>query len=95
MGAGGGTGGGRSGGAPDFQQIVSRLPSSTLTDLQLQKGDAVVILATEGSASSAPTAITLLSGVEPILQAVPNGSQAMMLAPWSLGGAPGGDAAMQ
>jgi hypothetical protein len=86
---------GRSGGAPDFQQIVSRLPSSTLTDLQLQKGDAVVILATEGSASSAPTAITLLSGVEPILQAAPNGSQAMMLAPWSLGGAPGGDAAMQ
>jgi co-chaperonin GroES (HSP10) len=91
----GGGMGGRSGGAPDFQQIVSRLPSSTLTDLQLQKGDAVVILATEGSASSAPTAITLLSGVEPILQAAPNGSQAMMLAPWSLGGAPGGDAAMQ
>jgi Domain of unknown function (DUF5666) len=92
MGSGGGTGGMRPGGAPDFQQIVSRLPSSTLADLQLQKGDAVVILATEGTPSSAPTAITLLSGVEPILQAAPNGSQAMMLAPWTLGGAPGGDA---
>jgi hypothetical protein len=95
MGPGGGMGGGRPGGAPDFQQIVSRLPSSTLTDLQLQKGDAVVILATEGTPSVAPTAITLLSGVEPILQAVPSGSQAMMLAPWTLGGAPGGDAALQ
>jgi hypothetical protein len=92
MGAAGGMGGGRSGGAPDFQQIVSRLPSSTLAELQLQKGDAVVILATEGSASSTPIAITLLSGVEPILQAAPSASQAMMLAPWSLGGAPGGDA---
>ncbi|HTS38272.1 MAG TPA: DUF5666 domain-containing protein [Candidatus Solibacter sp.] len=91
-GARGGMGGGRFGGTPDFQQIVSRLPSSTLSDLQLQKGDAVVILATEGSPSSAPAAITLLSGVEPILQAAPSASQAMMLAPWTLGGAPTGDA---
>jgi Domain of unknown function (DUF5666) len=94
MGPGGGMGM-RPGGAPDFQQIVNRLPSSTLADLQLQKGDAVVILATEGTPSSAPAAITLLSGVEPILQAAPNGSQAMMLAPWSLGGAPGGGDAQQ
>jgi hypothetical protein len=92
---GGGMGGGRAGGAPDFQQILSRLPSSTLADLQLQKGDAVVILATQGSPSGPSTAITLLSGVEPILQAAPNASQAMMLAPWSLGGAPGGDAGTQ
>jgi hypothetical protein len=90
--AGGGTGGGRS---PDFQQLLSRLPSSTLTDLQLQKGDAVVILATQGSPTTASTAITLLSGVEPILQAAPNATQAMMLTPWSLGGAPGGDAGNQ
>lgn len=93
MGSGGGMGSGmRSGGAPDFQQMVSRLPSSTLPDLNLQKGDAVVILATEGTPSTAPNVITLLSGVEPILQAAPNGGQAMMLAPWSLGGTPpGGD----
>ena len=45
----------------------------------------------EGSPTSASTAITLLSGVEPILQAAPSAGQAMMLAPWSLGGAPGGD----
>lgn len=93
----GGMGGGaaRPGGAPDFQQMLSRLPSSTLADLQLQKGDAVVILATQGTPSNPGTAITLLSGVEPILQAAPNASQAMMLAPWSLGGAPNGDTGNQ
>jgi len=89
--AGGGANGGQmagmhQGGAPDFQQMLNRMPSVTLPDLH--KGDAVLIVATEGSASSS-TAITLLSGVEPILQAAP--SQAMMLTPWSLGGAPGGE----
>jgi hypothetical protein len=98
--SGGGTGGGgmsgmggggmRQGGSPDFQQMLNRMPAVTLTDLH--KGDAVLIVSTEGSSSSGGTAITLLSGVEPILQAAPSGSQAMMLTPWSLGGAPGGDA---
>lgn len=93
-GGGGGMGGGmRSGGPPDFQRILSRMPSATLADLNLQKGDAVIILATEGTANSPHTAITLLSGVEPILQAAPSAGQAMMLTPWNLGGgAPGGDA---
>jgi hypothetical protein len=91
--SGGGTGGGmRNGGPPDFQRILSRLPSSTLADLDLKKGDAVIILATEGTPAGGHTAITLLSGVEPILQAAPSAGQAMMLTPWSLGGAPGGDA---
>jgi hypothetical protein len=83
-------GGMRPGGAPDFQQMLSRMPAVTLSDLH--KGDAVLIVTTQGTATSGGTAITLLSGVEPILQAAPTGSQAMMLAPWSLGGAPGGDA---
>ena len=92
--SGGGNGGGtRSGGAPDFQRMLSRMPSTNLTDMNLQKGDAVIILATEGTATSPHTAITLLSGVEPILQAVPSAGSAMMLTPWNLGGgAPGGDA---
>jgi hypothetical protein len=80
--------GGRSGGAPDFQQMLSRMPASSLADLH--KGDAVMLVSTEGTAGVG-TAITLLSGVEPILQAAPNAGQAMMLAPWSLGG-PTGDA---
>lgn len=87
-GRGMGGGGMRSGGAPDFQQMLSRMPAVTLSDLH--KGDAVMMVTTEGTQSTPSTAITLLSGVEPILQAAPTGSQAMMLAPWSLGGTPGG-----
>jgi hypothetical protein len=86
----GGGGGTRSGGAPDFQQILNRMPAVTLTDLH--KGDAVMIVATQGTPSGGATAITLLSGVEAILQAAPSGSQAMMLSPWSLGSPGGGDA---
>jgi hypothetical protein len=88
-GGGAATGGARQGGTPDLQQMLSRMPAVTLADLH--KGDAVLIVTTQGSATGGGTAITLLSGVEPILQAAPSGSQAMMLAPWSLGGAPGGD----
>jgi hypothetical protein len=88
MGAGGMAVGMRLGGAPDFQQMLSFTPSVAVADLH--KGDAVVILATEGTPTSASTVITLVSGVEPILQAAPSASQAMMLAPWSLGGAPAG-----
>ena len=92
-GPGMGSGGMRQGGTPDLQQMLSRMPAVALADLH--KGDAVLMVATQGNASGGGTAITLLSGVEPILQAAPNGSQAMMLAPWSLGGAPGGDASLQ
>jgi hypothetical protein len=66
--------------------MISRMPSSTLSDLQ--KGEAVMIVATEGSDSVPSTAITLLAGVEPILQAAPAGNTTL-LSPWSLGAAPG------
>jgi len=93
-GAGGSMGAGmRSGGAPDFQQMLSRMPAVALADLH--KGDAVMIVATQGASPGGGTAITLLSGVEPILEAAPSAGQAMMLAPWSLGGAPGGDSGNQ
>jgi hypothetical protein len=77
----------RPGGTPDLQQMLSRLPAVSLNDLH--KGDAVIILSTEGTAGVG-TAITLLSGVEPILQAAPNASAASILTPWSLS-APSGD----
>jgi uncharacterized membrane protein YgcG len=96
QGGGGYSGGGanRSGGPPDFQQMLSRLPAVTLADLH--KGDAVMIVATEGSGTSSPTAITLLSGVEPILTASPNsGRAATLLSPWNLGSSAAGDAATQ
>lgn len=82
-------GGTRAGGIPDFQQVVSHTPAVAVADLH--KGDAVVILATEGTPTIPSTVITLVGGVEPILQAAPSASQAMMLAPWSLGGAPAGE----
>lgn len=76
------------GGTPDLQQILSRTPVVALNDLH--KGEAVVALSTEGAADSG-TAITLLTGVEPILEAAPNASSASILTPWSLG-APSADA---
>lgn len=72
-------------GAADLQQVLNRLPKATLADLQ--KGDAVMIVSTEGTTSGGVTAITLLGGVEPILQASPSGAQAMTLSPWNIGGA--------
>jgi hypothetical protein len=65
------------------------LPASALTDLQ--KGDAVMIVSTEGTTSGGVTAITVLGGVDPLLEA--NGGQSVTLPPWSLGGGgEGGDA---
>ena len=73
----------------DFQQTISRLPASTISDLQ--KGDAVMLVGT-GSTTDAVTAITLLAGVEPILQGSPN-SASSILSPWSLSSAPSGEVA--
>jgi hypothetical protein len=71
----------RPGGAPDFQQMLNRMPPVGLSELQ--KGEAVMIVATEGSTQLPSTAIILLCGVEPILTAAP--SQAgMILSPWNL-----------
>ena len=71
----------------DLSQMLNRLPPLALTDLQ--KGDAVMLVSTPGSTTSNMTVITLLSGVEPILTASPNGSgAASLLSPWSLASAP-------
>jgi hypothetical protein len=81
---GGGMGGpGGGGGAPDLQRFLARLPSKGLPDLN--KGDAVMIVATEGGDGKPVTAITLLAGVEPILTAAPSGS----LSSWTLGSSMG------
>jgi hypothetical protein len=80
-------GGQRRGGSSDLQQLLSHIPPATIADLQ--KGDAVMIVSTEGGASGQVTAITLLAGVEPILTGSPRSAQAALLSPWSLGG--GGD----
>lgn len=68
-------------GPSDLQQALSRMPAATLADLN--KGDAVMIVATAGTEDFGVTAITLLSGVEPILEASPKGGQSI-LSPWNL-----------
>ena len=89
----GDAGGPRPRGAADLQQMLTRLPAVKLADLQ--KGDAVMLVTTEGSADSPFNVITLLTGVEPILTAAPNGQgAAMLLSPWNLGSS-GGEAAAE
>lgn len=88
MGGGGRFGGG---GGFDFQRRLDQTPPVALANLH--KGDAISVLTTEGTPGGGSTVIKMFSGVEPILEAAPSGSQAMMLTPWTLGGAPGGEAA--
>jgi hypothetical protein len=80
-------------GPPDLQHMLSRLPNSTLADMQ--RGDAVMIVSTEGADSAAVTAITLLAGVDAILTASPNQSASTLLSPWSLGASGGEGEATQ
>lgn len=88
-GSGQGFGGGQGRGG-EFQQMLARMPAAAVSDLQ--KGDALMIVATEGSQTTPSTVITLLAGVEPILQASSKATPDMILSPWTLG-AGGGEGA--
>jgi hypothetical protein len=88
---GGGQSGGQGGGqgrGGDIQQLLARSPSVALKDLA--KGNMVIVVATEGQAPDTATAITVVAGVEPMLQASTSGSQAMLSSAWNLGGGEGG-----
>lgn len=64
-------GSGRSAGT-DLSQMIARLPTIALADLH--KGDAVMIVASESApGATTVTAVTVLSGVDAILTANPNG----------------------
>jgi len=76
------------GSGPDFQQVLARAPSITLKDLQ--KGNMIIVVATEGQSPGTATAITVVAGVEPMLQASTSASQAMLSSAWNLGGGEGG-----
>jgi hypothetical protein len=80
--AGGGQWSGQGGGG-DPQQMLSRAPAIQIADLK--KGDAVMVVATDGTTDV--TAITLVAGVEPLLEA-PEASQSL-LNNWSMGGGSG------
>jgi len=92
--AGMGAGAARTAGG-DLSQMLSRLPTESLSGLKV--GDAVMIVASEPTpGSDKVTAVTMLSGVEPILAATPKGGAAMTLSPWNMGGggaAEGGEGA--
>ena len=101
--AGGGPGGPRQAGGPPgawhqngggqgsgggFAHVLQHSPEIHVADLH--KGDAVLIVATSGNPDSA-TAIRLVTGVEPMLQASASGSQSLLSSAWNgLGGGTGG-----
>lgn len=68
----------------DMQQLLNRAPSIQFADLK--KGQAVMLVSTAGNDDV--TAITLLTGVEPLLEA-PEASRSL-LSNWSMGGGGGG-----
>jgi hypothetical protein len=70
---------GGGGGSGDSQQMLSRAPAIQVADLK--KGDAVMVVSTDGTTDV--TAITLVAGVEPLLEA-PAASQSL-LNNWSMG----------
>lgn len=70
---------GAMGGAPDPQMILSHAQAIQLSELK--KGDAVMLVATQGSSDL--TAVTLMAGVEALLEA-PAASN--LLSNWSMGG---------
>ena len=70
-----------------MRQMLNRTPVIHFSDLK--KGDAVMLVSTQGAGEV--TAITLLSGVEPLLEA-PEASQ-NLLANWSMGSGGAEDAA--
>jgi len=90
-GPGGGPGGpgGTRGGGPggDIKQMLDRLPAMALAEIK--KGDAIMVSTTEGSDPAHSTAIMLLAGVEPLLQASPSATRDIMSG-WNLGGGGGG-----
>lgn len=76
----GGPGSGGPGGAGgDPQQMLNRAPVIQIADLK--KGDAIMVVSSDGTTDV--TAITLLAGVEPLLEA-PAASQSL-LNNWSMG----------
>ena len=86
----GGPGGfaGRRPAGGDLAQMIPQFPAVPLNELT--KGEAVMIVALEPTpGASEVSAVTVLTGVDPILTANPNGG--MDISSWSLGGGGGGE----
>jgi len=76
-----GQGGGMRRGQMDFQDMLERLPPLAIADLKA--GDAIMLSAADGTNPSHATAINLLAGVEPLLQAAPQGGR-QIFGDWNL-----------
>ena len=72
----------------DLSQMIPRLPTETLGGLKTGEAVMIVAIAPAGDAAKL-SAVTLLTGVDPILTASPSGETT--LSPWAIGGAPGGE----
>jgi hypothetical protein len=72
--------GGPGGRNADIQQMLERMPSFSMAELK--PGDPLIVSSTVGADRSTAHAITILSGVEPILTAAPRGQ--LNLGTWSL-----------
>jgi hypothetical protein len=78
----------------DFNEMLDRTPPLTLSELK--PGEPLIVVSTEGAKPSEVTAIAVMSGVEPILEARPKGTREVNLGPWnmSMGGGGGEGASM-
>lgn len=70
-----------------FSRVMAHATPIQLSDLH--KGDAVMVVASKGSNNQPGTALTLLSGVAPMLRASRKASQSLFSSSWSLGGGGG------
>ncbi len=71
----------RGGGQPSIEQMLERMPAFTLADMQ--PGEPLIVSTTARPGTGVANAITVLSGVDPILRAAPAGS-GVNLGSWSL-----------
>ena len=86
-GPGGGAGGMRRSASADLSQLISTFPAISVADLH--KGDEVMIVASAPTpGATTVTATTVLTGVDPILTANPNGGMSLSM---SIGGGGGGE----
>ncbi len=96
MGAGAGPASGQMRPRGDTASMLQHAPLVTLAELK--KGDAVMVVAAKGGggASDAATAITLIAGVEPLLEGSSRGaSDNLFSASWNLSGGGGAEGATQ
>jgi hypothetical protein len=80
---------GRGGESPNPESFINRAPEFKLAELK--KGDALLLLTTEGTINGPVTAITLLAGVEPLLRAGSGATQNMLLSSWNMNNGSGVD----